>query len=103
MVYSASNVVALHKYKDSFYFFKRQFGFWVIGMFIMFLLIKYDVRNYYKHISLVFYLYIIINSCFNSWYRCCSWWARSWIGIGSFQSNHQNYETWFSRTYKIFK
>ncbi|HHU55261.1 MAG TPA: putative lipid II flippase FtsW [Acholeplasmataceae bacterium] len=85
MVYSASNVVALHKYKDSFYFFKRQFGFWVIGMFIMFLLIKYDVRNYYKHISLVFFICILLLILvLIPGIGVVRGGARSWIGIGSF-------------------
>lgn len=32
MVYSASNVVALYKYDDSYYFIKRQFIFAALGI-----------------------------------------------------------------------
>ena len=40
MVYSASNVVALYKYNDSLYIFKRQAIFALIGITLMFAIIN---------------------------------------------------------------
>ena len=45
MVYSASNVVALYKYNDKFYFFKRQFIFGVVGILVMFFFIKVNLEK----------------------------------------------------------
>lgn len=85
MVFSASNVVAAYKYNDQGYFLKRQLLFWIIGIVLMFLCIKYDIRKYYKKASIVFIICLIllvlvlipgIGSVRGG--------ARSWIGIGSF-------------------
>ena len=47
-VYSSSNVWALYKENDSLYFFKRQFGFAVIGIIAMFVAIKINLKNIFK-------------------------------------------------------
>ena len=49
MIYSASNIVALDKYKDSFYFFKRQSLFFLFGLIIMFVTSKIDYHSYINH------------------------------------------------------
>lgn len=85
MVYSASNVVASYKFKDSFYYFKRQVGFWLIGIIIMVLLIKYDIRNYYKHISIIFFFcLLLLILVLIPGIGLVRGGARSWIGIGNF-------------------
>ena len=56
MVYSASNVVALEKYQDSLYFFKRQSLFLSISYFIMYFIIKYDINKLEKKVSIIFIL-----------------------------------------------
>ena len=43
-VYSASNVWALYKENDALYYFKRQLGFGVIGIILMFVAIKMNVN-----------------------------------------------------------
>ena len=43
MVYSASNVVALDDFNDSFYYFKRQLLFMVIGYIIMIIITNINI------------------------------------------------------------
>ena len=40
MVYSASNIVALYRFNDKAYFLKRQLIFAIIGIALMFIIIK---------------------------------------------------------------
>ena len=54
MVYSASNVVAMYKYNDSLYFFKRQLLFSIIGLILMFIVIKINVDWFYKYYLIIF-------------------------------------------------
>ena len=54
MVYSASNVVALYKYDDSYYFIKRQFIFAAIGIVAMFIMTKIDIYKISKYTSVIF-------------------------------------------------
>jgi len=85
MVYSASNVVASYKFKDPYYYFKRQLGFWIIGITIMIFFIKYDIRNYYKHISTIFFIcLLLLILVLIPGIGVVRGGARSWIGIGSF-------------------
>lgn len=84
MIYSASSVWAEYKFNDSFYYFKRQLVFIVIGIFIMYVISKIDYRIYYeksnKILLICFILLILvlipgIGSVRNG--------SRSWFGIGS--------------------
>ena len=84
MIYSASSVLAEYKFNDSFYYFKRQLIFIVIGIFIMYVVSKIDYRIYYeksnKILLICFILLILvlipgIGSVRNG--------SRSWFGIGS--------------------
>lgn len=59
-VYSASNVVGLDKYGDSFYFFKRQSIFLIISYIFMFLIIKFDLKKLEKYTSVIFIFCLIL-------------------------------------------
>lgn len=62
-VYSSSHVWAMYKYNDSFYFFKRQLIFVVIGLITMFLTSKIDYqvyKRYYKMILIISYILLIL-------------------------------------------
>lgn len=84
MVYSASNVVALYKYDDSFYFIKRQAVFAGIGLSLMILIINLDISKIYKYSSLIFLvsltclILVLIPGI-----GVVRGGARSWIGVGS--------------------
>ena len=59
MVYSASNVVALYKYNNSFYFIKRQLIFAGIGIVLMILIINIDINKIYKYSSIIFLIALV--------------------------------------------
>ena len=59
MVYSASNVVALYKYDDAYYFLKRQAIFAGIGISLMILIINLDIYKIYKYTPLIFLFSIV--------------------------------------------
>lgn len=84
MIYSASSIWSEYKFNDSFYYFKRQLIFIVIGIFLMYTVSKIDYRIYYEKsnkILLVCFIFLIlvlipgIGSVRNG--------SRSWFGIGS--------------------
>lgn len=85
MVYSASNVVAMYKYNDSFYFIKRQALFACIGIILMFIFIKINIEKIYKVsiyifiTSVILLLLVLIPGI-----GVVRGGARSWIGFGSF-------------------
>ena len=54
MVYSASNIVALEKYNDSLYFFKRQGLFLGLSYIAMILILNFDISKLEKYVSLIF-------------------------------------------------
>lgn len=84
MVYSASNVVALYKYNDKFYFFKRQFIFGVAGIFVMIFFIKVSLEKIYKLTTLIFIISIItLILVLIPGIGMVRGGARSWIGFGS--------------------
>lgn len=60
MVYSASNVVALYKYNDSFYFIKRQALFACIGIILMFIFMKINIEKIYKLSIYIFITSVIL-------------------------------------------
>lgn len=59
-VYSASNVVGLEKYNDSYYFVKRQGLFYLISSIFLFYLIKLDINILKKYVTYVFIFSIIL-------------------------------------------
>lgn len=84
MVYSASNVVALYKYDDAYYFLKRQAIFAGIGISLMILIINLDIYKIYKYIPLVFLISIVsLILVLIPGIGVVRGGARSWIGIGS--------------------
>lgn len=48
MVYSASSIIAFDKYQDSWFFFRRQLGFFSIGFFLMLCAISLNYRSLLK-------------------------------------------------------
>ena len=85
MVYSASNVVALDDYNDSFYYFKRQLLFMVVGVIIMFIITKIDI-NKIKYFSVFIFLFclLLLILVLIPGIGVIRGGARSWIGIGTF-------------------
>lgn len=83
MVYSASNVIALSRYRDSYYFFKRQLIFLIVGYIIMYFIVKSDFTKYKNIVTYVFLgcltLLIIVLIPGIGVVRGG---ARSWIGFG---------------------
>lgn len=49
MVYSASNIWAVHKFGDALYYIKRQLFFAVVGLLLMFIVSKVDYHLYQRH------------------------------------------------------
>lgn len=85
MVYSASNVVAMYKYNDSLYFFKRQLLFSIIGLILMFIVIKINVDWFYKYSLIIFIVSsILLILVLIPGIGVVRGGARSWIGFGSF-------------------
>lgn len=85
MVYSASNVVALYKYNDKTYFFKRQLIFAVIGIGVMIFIINLDLAKIYKATNIIFIIaFIMLVLVLIPGIGVVRGGARSWIGIGAF-------------------
>lgn len=85
MIYSASYIWAEYKFHDPLKFVKNQGFFFLIGLFLMMLISKYDYKKYYDKanilligclILLVLVLIPGIGTVRNG--------SRSWFGIGSF-------------------
>lgn len=84
MVYSASNVVALYKYDDSYYFIKRQAIFAGIGISLMILIINIDIYKLYKYSTLIFLISLVcLILVLIPGIGMVRGGARSWIGVGS--------------------
>lgn len=85
MVYSASNVVASFKYNDSFYFLKRELLFAIVGIFLMYIIIKIDINKILKHTTLIFLISaVLLILVLIPGIGVLRGGARSWIGFGSF-------------------
>ena len=85
MVYSASNVVALYKYSDSYYFIKRQGLFACGGFILLYLVTKVDSKYFYKYTNIIFFITIILLLIvLLPGIGMVRGGARSWIGFGSF-------------------
>lgn len=85
MVYSASNIVALSKYNDSFYYLKRQLLFMVLGIIIMIIIIRIDIKLFINFSTIIFFfcLFLLIIVLIPG-IGVVRGGARSWIGIGTF-------------------
>ena len=84
MVYSASNVVALYKYDDAYYFIKRQAIFAGIGISLMILIINIDIYKLYKYSTLIFLISLVcLILVLIPGIGMVRGGARSWIGVGS--------------------
>lgn len=85
MVYSASNVVAMYRYNESTYFFKRQLIFAILGIILMIIISRLPIHLFYKMTYYIYigglFLLIIVLIPFIGVIRGG---ARSWIGFGSF-------------------
>jgi len=85
MVYSASNVVALEKYKDSMHYFKRQLIFLIIGLILMFFIIKVNIIKYQKYVTLIFFICLgLLLLVLIPGVGLVRGGARSWIGFAGF-------------------
>ena len=85
MVYSASNVIALQKHKDSIFYFKRQLIFLIAGLLVMFFIIKADMINYRKHASFIFLICLsLLILVLIPGIGLVRGGARSWIGFSGF-------------------
>jgi len=84
-VYSASNIWALYKENDSFYYFKRQLGFGVVGFITMFIGIKMNKEYLYKYAKWILYLgLLLLILVLIPGIGMIRGGSRSWFGIGSF-------------------
>ena len=84
-VYSSSNVWALYKENDSLYFFKRQLGFASVGIILMFMAMKIDLKYIFKYVKLILYLGILLLILvLIPGIGIVRGGSRSWFGIGSF-------------------
>ena len=85
MVYSASNVVANYRFQDSWYFFKRQLIFAVIGLVVMVGIIKLDLHRIKKYTTVIFFVSIaLLIIVLIPGVGDVRGGARSWIGFGYF-------------------
>ncbi len=85
MVYSASNVVAIYKYNDSFYFIKRQILFAIIGFILMYIVCKINTDKFKKYSNIFFIISLItLILVLLPGIGLVRGGARSWIGFGSF-------------------
>ena len=84
-VYSSSNVWALYKENDALYYFKRQLGFAIIGIIVMFIAIKMDLEYIFKVYKYILYigLFLLILVLIPG-VGIVRGGSRSWFGIGSF-------------------
>jgi cell division protein FtsW len=85
MITSSSYVWAEYKFSDPLKFFKSQFIFFIISIFLMIFISKIDYKLYYKHAKKIFLFSLLllilvlipgIGTVRNG--------SRSWFGIGSF-------------------
>ncbi len=84
MVYSASNVVALYKYDDEFYYIKRQLIFAFIGIILMIFISFFDIYKIYKYSTIIFFISLVsLILVLIPGIGVVRGGARSWIGIGS--------------------
>ncbi len=85
MIYSASSIWSQYKFNDAFHYVKQQALFIVVGLLLLWLIIKIDYRRLYEKANLILFICLLllvlvlipgIGSVRNG--------SRSWFGIGSF-------------------
>ncbi len=85
MVYSASNVIALEKYNDSFYFVKRQFAFLIVGYIILIFILRINFEKLKRFAFILFLICLgLLILVLIPGVGIVRGGARSWIGVGSF-------------------
>lgn len=62
MIYSASAVHSMKTFGDSYYFLKRQFLWFAVGLMLLLLFKEIDYRNYIKYTKVMLFLSIILLS-----------------------------------------
>lgn len=84
-VYSSSNVWALYKENDQFYYFKRQLIFAIIGFAMMFIAIKIDINKIFEFAKIILYIgLVLLILVLIPGIGIVRGGSRSWFGIGSF-------------------
>lgn len=85
MVYSASAVLALHDFGDSFYYLKRQLAFAVLGVAGMVLMMNVDYRIWRKYANIgLIIAFVLLVAVLVPGIGVVRGGARSWLGIASF-------------------
>ncbi|OQY13911.1 MAG: putative lipid II flippase FtsW [Desulfobacteraceae bacterium 4572_19] len=85
MVFSASSVIALKDYQDSFYFFKKQSIFALAGLFVMIVCsnIPYKIFKHLTYPILIFSVILLLAIQFSGFSHSAGGAAR-WLRFGSF-------------------
>lgn len=85
MVYSASNVVALAKYGNHYYYFSRQLLFLIIGYILMLFIINMNIIKCQKYVLTIFLIcFALLLLVLIPGIGVTRGGARSWISIGNF-------------------
>lgn len=85
MIYSASSIWAEYKFDDPFKFVKAQGLFFVVGIFLMLFLSKFDYKIYYKKANIILFgCFILLVLVLIPGIGTVRNGSRSWFGIGSF-------------------
>ncbi len=113
MVYSASNVVALENYGDSFYYLKRQGLFLALSYFVMYFTSRYDINKYESKVSIIFiFCLVLLIIVLIPGIGSVRGGARSWISILGFSIQPSEfmkigliglYAKYLSKNYKELK
>ena len=84
MVYSSSNVWAEYKFNDPFKFLKSQFIFFIVGLIIIYIILKINPSLYEKYANKILFLcFIILVLVLIPGIGKVRNGSRSWFGIGS--------------------
>lgn len=85
MVFSASNVVAKEKFGDPLYYFKRQLLFFIVGIILVYFIIRFDILKITKYINFIFlFCLALLILVLIPGIGLVRGGARSWIGVGGF-------------------
>ncbi|QQE81227.1 stage V sporulation protein E [Alicyclobacillus sp. SO9] len=85
MVHSASSVLSLHKFNDSFFYAKRQLLFGGLGLVLMFLMSNYDyhkLRQWAPKIAVISFVFLAVVLIPGIGQNRGG--SQAWLGIGSF-------------------
>lgn len=85
MVYSSSNVWALYKYGDPFFFVKRQFLFMIVGLTMMIFITYIPYRFWLRHVHIIIISsFLLLAVVLIPGVGLIRGGAQSWIGVGAF-------------------